>query len=112
MVNEEKRTSGKNGSLDPASEFYIHRKEFEELKHEVTDMARSVSHLVTTIDTHLTKLVDTLSGQSPDKCVPLETHKMVVKGLVVAFTIIVLATVGSVKLIPAVIGAPIITGGE
>lgn len=95
--------SHKNGS---EHESYVTRAEFDNLLTEVSDLTTSLRHLADTLDRHFGTLLATVSGQTPDKCVPLETHKKVVTGLITAFSVIVVVAVGAVKLLPVVLGIP------
>lgn len=85
---------------------YVTRDEFEELLTEVSDLTTSLRHLADTLDKHFSKLVDSVSGQTPDRCVPLSTHQAVVKNIIWAFSVIILVTVGAVKLVPLLMGVP------
>ena len=94
----------KQNILDELSDsnHYVTRIEFDHLLKEVSDLTVSLNRLANTLDMHFVKLLDSVSGQTPERCVPISTHKAIVKGLVAAFTVIVLAAVGASQVIPVI----------
>lgn len=82
----------------------ITKEEYEKLLREVKVLAESVEKLATIIDKYFANLLETVAGRVPDGCVPIKTHQEVVKGILVAFSIIVVVSVGAVKLIPHLLG--------
>ena len=82
----------------------VTKEEFIELRDVVVDLAKHVNHLTTTMDTSMTTLIKALTGNTPSRSVPIETHMAVVKGLIVAFTVVMLATEGAPAAISLFIG--------
>lgn len=67
---------------------------------KVERLTDSIEYLMSSLDVHMQTLIDSNVGKLPPGCVPLDTHKQVVRGLIVAFTIILFAAIGAVNLIP------------
>lgn len=97
------------------------RKEFHELEKEVKDMAENVQRLTKNVDTLAIKvdsmvdnvgdlvgslkknndqLINALVGKTPLGSIPLDVHKHVVKSIIWAFGVIVIMSIGAVKLAP------------
>lgn len=77
-------------------------KQIGELAHSVNKLSRMMYEYIEESRGHMNTLVKVVSGQTPDKCVPLETHRMIIKGILVAFSIIVLVALGLAHYAPLI----------
>jgi len=83
---------------------YVSMQEFNLLRTEVEELARSVNTFVNHTSGYINVLLASATGQVPTKSISLETHNKVVKGIITAFSIIIIVSVGAVKILPAVLG--------
>lgn len=88
---------------------FVRLEEFMELEATVALLADSVTLLRDSVDKHLqhmdlhmNNLIKVASGQTPDKCVPMETHHLVIKTLCYVYIVTLFAAVGAVKFLPVI----------
>lgn len=83
-----------------ATEFLALEKEVKQLTIEVKDIAINMNTFIN----HLTKYMDTMigvmAGKTPEGSVPMKTHVMFVKGILWAFSLIIIAAIGAAKVVP------------
>lgn len=84
---------------------YVTMQEFDLLRSEVQDLARSVNTFVDHSSKYIDVLLASATGRIPTQSISLETHNKIIKGLITAFCIIIGVAVGVAKAIPYIVGA-------
>lgn len=84
------------------------RTEVKKAVHANVETARTVLALADKMDTLTTSLAEIstllisyLSGTTPPRTVPIESHQLIVKGLIVGFIAVLSVSIGVVQLVPA-----------
>lgn len=78
------------------------RADLHDLTAKVQRLTDSIDYFLRNLDAHMHTLIEATIGKTPPGCVPIETHRLVVKGLIYAFTVILIVAIGAVKVLPYV----------
>lgn len=85
----------------------VTRYEFEELEKRVSIMsdnidkfAKYTSDYMKKIDMYQGSMINALTNTTPSGHIPIESHKQVVRGIIVSFSIILVVAIGATKVAP------------
>lgn len=94
-------TKEKFSDLVSRREFEMLQKEVKAISSEVQSMAKNVNRFVGTVDRQMEALVAAATHNIPEGTIPLATHRKIVNSLITAFSLVVVFSVGMIKITPA-----------
>lgn len=79
---------------------FVSKEEFEELKGEVRELTKSVNTFVDHSSRYIDVLLASVTGQVPERSIPIESHNRVVRYIITAFSLMMVVALGTTKLLP------------
>lgn len=76
-----------------------HEQHYYQLSTDIREMTTQVGELVSKLDNVVSQLISIIGGQTPQRFVPYETHRLMVRGLLWIYSVALIASVGAVSLI-------------
>jgi hypothetical protein len=79
---------------------FVTKEEFDQLRSEVNELAKSVNTFVDHSSRYIDVLLASVTGQVPEKSITLDSHNRIIRYIITAFSIITAMAIGAAETIP------------